>query len=139
MKQFTLSLIALTFLFALSACGTMGTFRANNITNVVLSQPNFNIVARDLQGTAMQGYLFGVSAPQGSDLNTFALIKVSGAEKPYAAAVQDLWNKYREKYGDIEGKKLALVNIRQDTETLNTLIYTEARYFITADVVEFIE
>ena len=117
----------------------MGTFLANNITNVVLSQSNFNIVARDLQGKAMQGYLFGVSAPQGSDLNTFALIKVSGVEKPYAAAVQDLWNKYREKYGDIEGKKLALVNIRQDTETLNTLIYTEARYFITADVVEFIE
>lgn len=139
MKKVILALIVLTYLLALSGCGTMGTFRANNITNVVLSKPNFNIVARDLQGTAMQGYLFGVSAPQGQDLNTFALIKVSGDEKPYAAAIKDLWNNYREKYGDIEGKKLALVNIRQDTETLNTLIYTEARYFITADVVEFVE
>ena len=139
MKKIFLSLVSITLLISISGCGTMGTFRANNITNVELSQPNFNIVARDLQGSAMQGYLFGISVPQGSDISTFALIKIAGVEKPYASAVKDLWNNYREKYGDIEGKKLALVNIRQDTETLNTLVYTEAKYYITADVVEFIE
>ena len=139
MKKFILSLTFITLVILISGCGTMGSFRANNITNVELSQANFNIVARDLQGSAMQGYLFGVSAPQGSDVSTFGLIRISGVENPFAYAVKDLWNKYREKHGDIEGKKLALVNIRQDTETLNLLVYTEAKYFITADVIEFVE
>ena len=117
----------------------MGSFRANNVTNVELSEANFTIVARDLQGSAREGYLFGVSAPQGSDINTFGLIKISGDEKPYATAVKNLWKNYQEKYGDITGKNLVLVNIRQDNEMLNTLIYTEVKYFITADVVEFTE
>jgi len=117
----------------------MGSFRANNVTNVELSEANFNIVARDLQGSAREGYLFGVSAPQGADINTFGLIKISGDEKPYATAVKNLWKNYEEKYGEIKGKNLVLVNIRQDNEMLNTLIYTEVKYFITADVVEFIE
>ena len=139
MKKIILSLGSIILLIALSGCGTMGTFHANNVTNVELSQPNFNIVARNLQGSAMQGYLFGVSAPQGSNIGTFALIKISGVDKPYDAAMKDLWRNYQEKYGDIEGKKLALVNIRQDTKTLNTFIYTEATYYISADVIEFIE
>lgn len=138
MKKVIQILAILILVVLLSGCETMGTFRANNITNMVLSQPNFNIVARDIQGTAMHGYLFGFIAPQGLELNTFALIKVSGDEKSYAAALKNLWNNYREKYGDMEGKKLALVNIHQDTETLNTFVYTEARYFITADVIEFV-
>ena len=139
MKKIILSLVSITLLLSLSGCGTMGSFRANHVTVVELSQPNFNIVARDMQGSSIQGYLFGISVPQGSDINTFGLIKVSGVEKPFDAAIKDLWNNYREKYGDTEGKKLALVNVRQDTETLNTLVYTEAKYFISADVVEFVE
>ena len=104
-----------------------------------LSEANFKIIARDIQGSAMQGYLLGFSVPQGPDINTFALVKINGVDKPFASAVTDLWNNFQEKYGLIEGKNLALVNIRQDTETLNTIVYTEAHYFITADVVEFIE
>lgn len=134
-----LSLVSITFLLLISGCGTMGSFKANHVTVVELSQPNFNIVARGVQGSAMQGYLFGVSAPQISDIFTFGLIRVSGVEKPFDAAIKDLWNNYQEKYGDTEGKKLALINVRQDTETLNTLVYTEAKYFISADVVEFVE
>ncbi|MEJ2054050.1 MAG: hypothetical protein P8X42_09035 [Calditrichaceae bacterium] len=137
MRRIFLSLVVLTFLITLSGCGTMGNFRSANVTSVELSEANFNYVARDLEGSSMQGYLLGVSAPQGSDLHTFGLIKVSGSDKPYADAVQDLWNKYRDKYGDTSGKKLALVNIRQDYRTLNILVYTEAHYFITADVIEF--
>lgn len=139
MKKIIVSLVVITLLISMTGCGTMGSFRANNITNVELSQANFNIVARDLQGAAREGYLFGVSAPQGSDINTFGLIKISGDEKPYATAVKNLWKNYQEKYGDIKGKNLVLVNIRQDTEMLNTFIYTEVKYFITADVVEFNE
>jgi hypothetical protein len=54
----------------------MGTFKANNITNVELSQPNFNIVARNVQGSSNQGYLIGISAPQGSDIGSFGLIRI---------------------------------------------------------------
>lgn len=139
MKKIILSLVSITLLVSLSGCGTGGAFRANHITNVELSQPNFNIVARDLQGSSMQGYLIGASYSQGSDVGTFAFFKITGVEKLYDAAIKELWNNYREKYGDTEGKKLALVNIRQDSEVLNTIVYTQAKYFITADVVEFVE
>jgi len=139
MKKIFLSLVSIALLVLLTGCGTMGTFRANNVTNVQLSQPNFKIVAQDLQGSAMQGYLFGISAPQGSEVGTFGLIRISGVEKPYDTAMKELWSSYREKHGDIEGKKLALINIRQDTEVINTFVYTEAKYFISADVIEFIE
>ncbi len=139
MKKIISTLVSITVLVLISGCGTMGTFRANNQTNVQLSQPNFNIVGMDLQGSATQGYLFGFSVPQGADVGSFALIRINGVQKPYAAALEELWKNYREKYGEIEGKKLALINIRQDTEVLNTFVYTEAKYFITADVIEFIE
>ncbi len=139
MKKIFICLGFVLLLVILSGCGSMGAFRADNLTNVELSQANFNIVARNVQGSAMQGYLFGISAAQGSGVGTFGLVRVSGVEKPYDTAVKDLWKNFQEQYGSMEGKKLALVNIRQDTEVLNTFVYTEARYFITADVVEFIK
>ncbi|MEJ2637289.1 MAG: hypothetical protein P8184_18635 [Calditrichia bacterium] len=117
----------------------MGAFRSNNLTNVELSRANFNIIARNVQSTAMQGYIFGVSASQGFTVGSFGIARVSGVEKPYDSAMRYLWDKFEDKYGSIEGKKLALANIRQDVEVLNLFVYTEARYFITADVIEFTE
>ncbi len=139
MKKIIIALISISLLVIFSGCGTGGAFQANHVTSVELSKPNFNIAARDVHGSATQGYLVGISYSQGSDIGTFALIKVAGVEKLYDAAIKDLWNNYREKYGDTEEKKLALVNIRQDTEILNTIVYTQAKYFITADVIEFVE
>ena len=139
MKKTLLALGIVTLAILVAGCGTMGTFRANNVTNVELSEANFNIVARDLQGSAMQGYLLGVSVQQFSDVMTFGLIKVSGDDKLYDTATKALWDDFRDKYGDTEGRNLVLVNIRQDTETLNTFFYTEAKLFISADVVEFVE
>ena len=139
MKKILFLMFVFGLLVLLSGCGTGGTFQSSYVTSVELSQPNFNIVAKDLNGTAMQGYLIGVSIAQGSDIGTFGLVKVAGVEKLYDTAIKDLWSNYQEKYGEIEGKKLALVNIRQDSEVLNTLVYTQVKYFISADVVEFIE
>lgn len=139
MKKNIISLCLIILVITLSGCGSMGTFRADNLTNVELSQANFNYVARNVQGSAMQGYLLGISASQGYGVSTFGLVRVSGVEKPYDSAMKDLWNNFQEKHGSLDGKKLALINIRQDTEVLNTFIYTEARYFITADVIEFAE
>ena len=139
MKKIIYYITLITLLGFLSGCGTSGAFNSNNVTSVELSQPNFNIIARDVSGMSMQGYLLGISVSEGSGVGMFGLVKIAGAEKLYDTAVKDLWKNFREKYGDVEGKKLALVNIRHDSELLNTLIYTQAKYFITADVVEFIE
>jgi hypothetical protein len=139
MRRLYFILISTLFLLLISACGTGGAFRAHHVTNVELAEPNFKIVARDVQGSSMQGYLVGLSYTVSGDVGTFALIKVSGVDKLYDAAVKELWANYREEYGNPEGKKLALINIRQDSEVLNTLVYTQAKIFITADVIEFVE
>ncbi|MCP5062959.1 MAG: hypothetical protein GY936_10900 [Ignavibacteriae bacterium] len=139
MKKTFFLLISITLIALLSGCGTAGAFHTNHVTNVELSKPNFNIVAKDVQGSSMQGYIFGASISQGSDVTTFGIARVTGVEKLYDTAIKNLWKNYREKYGDLEGKNIALVNVRHDTEVLNTFVYTQAKYFITADVVEFVE
>ena len=139
MKKIIVLVTAVLMITLLSSCGTGGAFQANHVTNVELSEPNFNIVARDVSGSSMQGYILGLSYSQGSEIGSFGVVKVAGVEKPYDVAIKNLWNNFEENYGSIEGKKLALVNVRHDSELLNTLIYTQAKYFITADVVEFVE
>ncbi len=139
MQKAKVLLIIVVLVALASGCGTMGAFHANNVTNVELSEANFNIVAREVQGSATQGYLFGFSVQQYSDVTTFGIIKISGDDKLYNTAINSLWDNYRERYGETEGRNLVLVNIRQDTKTLNTLVYTQADLFITADVVEFTE
>jgi hypothetical protein len=139
MKKIILLIAAVSVMFIVSACGTGGAFQANHVTNVELSEPNFNIVARNVSGTAMQGYILGLSISQGSEVGSFGVVKVAGVDKPYDVAMKNLWKNYEEEYGTVEGKKLALVNIRHDSELLNTIVYTQAKYFITADVVEFVD
>jgi len=139
MKKITVLAISITFITLLSSCGTGGSLQSHHTTNVELSKPNYNIVARNVSGASMQGYILGLSISQGSDVGSFGIAKVSGVEKPFDSALRDLWNNYEEKHGEIEGKKLALINIRHDNEVLNTIIYTQAKYFITADVIEFID
>ncbi len=139
MKKILFLIIAVLLMFIVSACGTGGSFQANHVTNVELSEPNFNIIAKNVSGTAMQGYILGLSISQGSEIGSFGVVKVAGVDKPYDAAMKNLWENFEEEYGTVEGKKLALVNIRHDNELLNTFLYTQAKYFITADVVEFVD
>jgi hypothetical protein len=139
MKKILFLIIAVSIMFIVSACGTGGSFQANHVTNVELSEPNFNIIAKNVSGTAMQGYILGLSISQGSEIGSFGVVKVAGVDKPYDAAMKNLWENFEEEYGTVEGKKLALVNIRHDNELLNTFLYTQAKYFITADVVEFVD
>ena len=139
MKKMTGLIISIALIILLSGCGTGGAFQAQHVTYVELSEPNFNIVARNVSGTAIQGYILGLSFSQGADVGSFGIVKVAGVEKPFDSALQDLWNNYEEEHGKIEHKKLALVNIRHDSEVLNTILYTQAKYFVTADVIEFID
>jgi hypothetical protein len=66
---------------ALSGCTTGNAFLAQNLTNVELSGDNFEIVAKDVMGTAYADYLLGFSASSGAVSNTFALVRVGGGAR----------------------------------------------------------
>jgi hypothetical protein len=55
------------------------------------------------------------------------------------AALFLCYAKYKEKYGETEGKKLVVVNIRIDNAMLNLFVYPQSDLHITTDVVEFEE
>jgi len=134
----------LPFLFAgllavFSGCFTGGSFIAHNATTVELSNANFTLVARDLEGYSKAEYLIGFSFSSGFMANTLALVRIGGTAKLYDEAVRNLWKSYEEKVGKREGKKLALVNVRYDTDILNLFVYTQTELFIHADVIEFTE
>lgn len=131
---FTLLLFSSIFF---SGCLNTGMFFSANNTEVELSSNNYEIVATNVAGEAKAGYILGMSFSAGAATNSFALARVSGSGMIYKEALENLWNNYAEKYGQVEGKKLALVNIRYDSDAINLILYTEAKISIRADVVEF--
>jgi len=121
----------------LSGCTTGGAFLAQNLTNVDLTRDNFDIIARDVVGSAHADYLLGVSSSAGAVSNTFALVRVGGTAMLYNEAVNDLWRNFEENYGSAEGRNLVLANIRYDTDILNLLVFTKTTLYIHADIIEF--
>jgi len=133
-------LTALASLLALSmGCTTGGEFGAMNLTNVELTAKNFQIVATNVFGEAESAHLLGFSGGTGSRFGTIALIRVDGTGLLYKEAVEILWNNFEREHGSPEGRHLALVNVRYDSDSLNLLLYTKAKLSIRADVVEFTE
>lgn len=123
--------------FALSGCTTGGTFQALNVTNVELSETNFDIVATNVSGRAHADFLLGISGSTGSVSNTFALARVGGTATLYNDALMDLWDNYEDAYGSAEGRNLVLANVRYDTDILNLVVFTKTTLIIHADVIEF--
>jgi len=138
-QKFLLLLIVPVLLIFFNGCSTGGSFIANNVTNVELSEPNFKIVAENVQGYSKASYLIGLTYSTGNISSTLALVRVGGTAKLYDDAIQDLWKNFREKHPDTEGRNLVLANIRFDNDMLNFLVYTQTELFITADVIEFEE
>ncbi|HEY6952763.1 MAG TPA: DUF6567 family protein [Bacteroidota bacterium] len=134
---FTATLILLAL--GVTGCSTGGMFTAGNVTDVQLQKNNFKIVARGVSGEAQAGYLFGGTFSMGMATNTFALLRVSGSGMLYKEALENLWKNYEASNGPVEGKKIALVNVRYDADVLNLFVYTQPRITIRADVVEFTE
>lgn len=120
-----------------AGCASGGMFTASNITEVQLQKNNFIIVARNVSGEAEAGYLFGSTFSLGMMTNTVAVLRVSGTGMLYKEALEDLWKNYEAVHGPVEGKKLALVNVRYDADALNLFVYTRPKVMIRADVVEF--
>jgi hypothetical protein len=131
---------AVILLFSLSliyGCSTSGMFTSANMTNVQLRQANYKIVATNISGESEAGYIIGVTFPAGPLTQTLALARVSGTGMLYQEALENLWKNYEEKYGKAEGDKLALINVRYDTDALNLFLYTSAKIYIRADVIRF--
>lgn len=140
MKGKTLLFAALAVILLLfSGCANTGMFFSLNQTNVLLSKPNYQIVAKNVKGEAKAGYLFGVSYSIGATTETLALARIDGTGLLYKETLEDLWKSYEAIHGSVEGKKLALVNVRYDSDILNLLIYTEVKISVRADIVEFKE
>ena len=124
----------------LTGCASTGLFNSVHLTNVELSEGNFRIIATNVHGEASAEYLFGMSAAAGSEMHTFAFIRVKGDGLLYKAALEGLWRNFERQYGSIEGRRLALVNVRYDADALNVFgLYTRPKISIRADVIEFIE
>lgn len=137
-KSLILFLVPILIVY-LSGCTTGGSFLAHNVTNVELSDANFNIVAKNIVGHSKASYILGITYSAGSVSNTLAIARIGGTSQLYNAAIQNLWKKFEAEYGDTEGKNLVLANIRIDNDMLNFLVYTQSELFVTADVIEFEE
>jgi hypothetical protein len=122
----------------LSACASSGSLTAGNLTNVELSGANFRVVATDVGGQASAGYIIGITAPQGSRMQTVAVARVEGTGQLYREALEDLWANFRAEHGATEGRSLALANVRFDSDALNLFVYTASRVSVRADVIEFV-
>ncbi len=139
MKKSILILSTLLLLVYLSGCSTGGSFMASNVTNVELSEQNFDFVARNVEGFSRAEYVIGISYSSGFIANTLALVRTGGSAKLYDDAIKNLWDNFRKDYGDTEGRNLLLANVRYDTDILNLLLYTQTDLYIHADIIEFEE
>ena len=132
-------LVALSGL-VLTGCATSGLLNSANVTNVELSEGNYNIVATNVAGHSDAAYVLGFSWSLRAEPRTLALFRVDGDEMLVNAAMEDLWANFESEHGPAAGRKLALVNVRFDSDSANyLLLYTEQKVTIRADVVEFAE
>lgn len=118
-------------------CTTAGTFQSQNVTNIELSETNFEIIARNVSGRAHADFLLGISSSTGSVGSTLALVRVGGTPTLYNDAIMDLWDDFEDDYGSAEGRNLVLANVRYDTDILNLVVFTKTTLIIHADVIEF--
>jgi len=126
--------------FIVTSCSTSGAFRSANLTEVQLTEANYEVVATNITGEATAGYLFGASSGIGSQqMQTFALARVSGSGEIYGEAIEDLWQNFRRENDAVEGRNLALINVRYDTDALNLFLFTRPKVSVRADVIEFKE
>lgn len=136
MKNTIYGIAFLSVLF-LTGCTTSGAFLSLNQTQVSLEQGNYKINATGVSGYSEAAYVLGISYGTGLTVSTFAAGRVEGTGMLYKEALEDLWAKYEQENGAIKGKRLALTNVRYDTDILNLLIYTKVMMNVRADVVEF--
>lgn len=135
MRKLFLAIIAASFIT--TGCTSSGAFMAANQTIVNLNEGNYTLTATNVAGEAEAGYVLGISYSNGPFANTLAIARVDGTGMLYAEALQNLWNNYEANHGAMGDKKLALTNVRYDTDMLNLILYTKVKVIVRADIVEF--
>ncbi len=129
--------IAILGALLLSGCTTSGAFLSANQTQVNLERANYSITATNVSGYSESAYVLGFSYSTGFTTSTFAAGRVEGTGMLYKEALEDLWINYEQDNGTIDGKRLALTNVRYDTDILNLFIYTKVMVGVRADIIEF--
>lgn len=132
-----LLLISVLTAFILSGCSNTGAFLSANQTIVNLNEGNYSLTATNVSGESESGYLLGLSYSTGLNAATLAIARVEGTGMLYAEALENLWDNYEAEYGDISDRKLALANIRYDSDILNLILYTKVKVIVRADIIEF--
>lgn len=128
-----------TFLLAalLTACTSSGAFLSANQTIVNLNEGNYALSATNIVGESETAYVLGLSYSSGLTASTLAIARVHGTGMLYAEALENLWENYEDEHGTISGQKLALANVRYDTDILNLVLYTKVKVMVRADIVVF--
>lgn len=136
MKKRTI-VIFLLQAFILTGCSNTGAFLSANQTLVNLNEGNYSIAAINVSGEAESGFILGVSYSTGLTAATLAIARVNGTGMIYAEALEDLWATYESENGTVTDQKLALANIRYDTDILNLVLYTKVKITVRADIIRF--
>jgi hypothetical protein len=134
-KVITTMMLSTTLL--LGSCASAGLTASSHITNVQLTNPNFRVVATNVSGEASSKAVLGVSYGLGVASVQLAIIPLTENRKLYQSAIKNFWSNFEASHGPVAGKRLALVNVRYDSESLNLLLFTKVTTVIVADVVEF--
>lgn len=121
----------------LSGCSSTGAFLSANQTIVNLNEGNYTIAVTNVTGESESAYVFGLSYSTGLAASTFAIARVEGTGMLYSEALENLWANFETTNGTVRDQKLALVNVRYDTDILNLFVYTKVRVTVRADVIEF--
>lgn len=129
--------IAAALAVVVSGCAQAGSFTAGNLTTVELSQPNFEIVATGVAGQSTASYAIGVTVGNGESAGSLSLFRLGGTGQLYQEALADLWASFEAEHGSAEERRLALTNIRYDSDTRNLLVWSDIKLSIRADVIEF--
>jgi len=60
-KKIQKSIAVIAMVFILAGCASSGMHMSSSLTNVVLTESNYRIVARSVTGEARAGYILGAS------------------------------------------------------------------------------
>lgn len=135
MKKLFVPVLFASVLF--TGCTNTGAFLSGNQTILNLNEGNYSIAATNITGESEAAYIFGFSYSSGFMATTFAIARVEGSGQMYAEALENLWSNYESVNGSVSNQKLALANVRYDTDILNLFFYSKVRLIVRADVVEF--
>lgn len=132
-NQLWLIIVALIF----TGCSNTGAFLSANQTIVNLNEGNYTIAATNVTGESESAYVLGVSYSTGLAAGTLAIARVEGSGMLYAEALENLWLNYEAANGTVRNQKLALANVRYDSDILNLVLYTKVKVTVRADIIEF--